>query len=136
MGFDVFGPTRHVRASNIDDGEEPRYDVLAMPREYGLVCPQLEKLSGRFYDLTTLRFAEGHVNALQAELVQVQQVYRTRRESELITQRGIHARNPRVRQAIIDRVLQEDSVYRTLEELRLLCEEAIAAEANVRCVGD
>lgn len=30
MGFDIFGPTRHVRGSNIDDGDEPRYDVLAM----------------------------------------------------------------------------------------------------------
>ena len=75
MGFNVAGPTRHVRASNVDDGDEPRYDILTMPRAYGLNCPQLEKLNQRFYDSTTLRFADGHVSALRDELVRLGQAY-------------------------------------------------------------
>lgn len=136
MGFDVTGPTRRVRASNIDDGNAPRYDILAMPREYGLNCPQLEKLHQRFYDSTTIRFAEGHVNALRDELVRLIQAYRERREPELILEHGVRARRPDVRHAIVEKILQEDTLYRTLEQFRTLCDEAIAAEADLQCDGD
>jgi hypothetical protein len=136
MGFDVRGPTRHVRASNVDDGEEPRYDVLAMPRAYGLHCPQLERLSQRFYESTTLRFAEGHVSALHDELVRLRQEYRARRVPELIAERNVHTFNPQTRDAIVEKLLRQDTVYRVLEEFQLLCDEAIAAQADVQCEGD
>jgi hypothetical protein len=136
MGFDVFGPERHVRASNVDDGEEPRYDILTMPRAYGLHCPQLQHLAERFYDSTIMRFADGQVHALRNELVELQQAYRAQLEPEFARQRGVRAQDLRVRTAIMEQVLQQDPVYRVLEEFRLLCEEALAAEADVRCEGD
>ena len=136
MGFDVFGPTRHVRASNVDDGSEQQYDVLAMPRAYGLTCPHLEKLRQRFYDSTSVRFAGGEVHALREELIQLQAAYRSRREPQLIEERRIRARDPEIRRAVLEQVLQEDTVYRVLEEFRLLCDEAIMAAADVRCEGD
>lgn len=136
MGFDVFGPTRHVRASNVDDGSEPRYDILAMPREHSLICPQLEKLNQRFYDSTSIRVAGGNVLALRDELIQLRDTYRARREPELIEERRVRARDPDVRHAIGEQLLQDDTVYRVLEEFRLLCEEAIMAGMDVRCEGD
>jgi hypothetical protein len=136
MGFDVFGPTRQVRASTIDDGSGPIYDVLALPGTYGLRCPQIESLDQRFYDSTTVRFAPGHVHALRDELIELARAYRARREPELIRERRIRANDPEVRRAIVERIMREDVVYRVLEEFRLLCEEAIAAEADVQCHGD
>jgi hypothetical protein len=136
MSFDVFGPTRHVRASNTDDGVEPLYDIFALPIVFGLHCPQLEKLSQRFYDSTILRFGCGEVHGLRDELVRLQAVYRARREGELIVERQITARDFGVRSAIVERLLGQDCVYCVLDEFRLLCEEAIAANANVRCEGD
>ena len=136
MGFDVFGPKRHVRASNVDDGSESRYDILAMPRAYGLICPQLEALGQRFYESTLIRFASGNVHALRDELIQLRDAYRARREPELVEERHVRARDPEIRRAILEQVLQEDTLYRVLEEFRLLCEEAIMAEADVRCEGD
>ena len=135
MGFDVYGPTRRVQAADVDraDGQ---YDLLAMPAEYGLRCPQLENLSRRFYDSTVLRFADGAVHALRDELVRLRDTYRAKREPELIAERRIRARDPEIRRAAAERVLEEDRVYRTLEEFRLLCDEALAAEADVRCEGD
>jgi hypothetical protein len=136
MGFEVVGLARHVRASNIDDGDNPKYDVLAMPRAYGLTCPQLEKLNQRFYDSTSIRVAGGEVHRLRDELIQLRDAYRARRVPELIKERRVRARDPDIRQAIVEQVLLEDTVYRVLEEFRLLCEEAIAAEVDVRCLGD
>ncbi|MGC1275983.1 MAG: hypothetical protein WBC44_19940 [Planctomycetaceae bacterium] len=135
MGFDVHGPTRHVTASNVD-GSEPRYDLLAMPAEYGLNCPRLDQLNRRFYATTIVRFDDGSVHALRDELTRLRDAYRSRREPELITERRVRARNPAVRRAIIDRVCLEDVVYRALEEFRLLCDEAIATKTDVRCEGD
>ena len=136
MGFDVFGPTRHVRASTIDDGSGPLYDILALPGAYGLRCPQIEKLHERFYDSTTVGFAAGRVHALREELIQLVQAYRARREPVLIAERKVSANDPEVRRAIVERILREDAVYRVLEEFRLLCDEAIAAESDVQCRGD
>jgi hypothetical protein len=136
MGFDVFGPTRHVLASNTDDGRKPQYDILTMPDAFGLNCPQLEKLNQRFYDSTILRFSGGEVHGLRDELVRLLDAYRARRAPELIEERHVRARDSRVRAAIVERMLQEDPTYRVLDEFRLLCEEAIAAKADVRCEGD
>jgi hypothetical protein len=136
MGFDVFGPTRRVRASNIDDGEESQYDILTMPSSYGLTCPQLEKLNQRFYESTPVRIDGEAVHRLRDELIRLRDTYRARRESELIKERRIRACDPDIRDAILEQVLQEDTVYRILEEFRLLCEEAIAARVDVQCFGD
>lgn len=136
MGFDVVGPARQVRASNIDDEGQPPYDVLAMPRAYGLTCPQLEKLNQRFYDSTSVRFAGGEVHRLRDELIRLRDAYQARRVPELIEERRVRARNPDIRRAILAQLLQEDTVYRVLEEFRRLCEEAIAAGVDVRCIGD
>jgi hypothetical protein len=127
---------RHVRASNIDDGGQPQYDVLAMPRAYGLTCPQLEKLNQRFYDSTSVRFTGGEVHKLRDELVQLRDAYLAQRVPELIKERRVRARDPDIRRAILMQVLQEDTVYHVLEEFRLLCEEAIAACVDVQCIGD
>lgn len=91
MGFDVIGPTRHVRASNIDDGDESPYDILSMPREHGLDCPLVERLNERFYESTTLVFAHGDVSALREELVRLASVYRTRRGQELVAEHRVRA---------------------------------------------
>ena len=136
MGFDVFGPTRHVRASNVDDGAEPRYDLLALPQELGLRCPQLLRLHQRFYESTAVSFARREVHALAAELIAVRDAYRARREPQLIAHHRVRPRDPAIRHAILERLLQQDDVYRALEDFRLLCEEAIAAGADVRCEGD
>ena len=136
MGFDVYGPARKVCASNIDDGAEPSYDLLAMPADYGLRCPELENLSRRFYATTTVCHAGGHVQALRDELVGLRDAYRARREPELIRERHVQARDSEVRRAILERLLEEDTVYHALDEFCLLCDEAIAAEADLRCVGD
>jgi hypothetical protein len=136
MGFDVFGPARHVRVSNVDDGQEPRCDVLALPPVYGLSCPQLARLHQRFYESTVLRFAAGEVHALRDELIELREAYRARREPELIKERGVRPRDPAVRHAILEQLLQADVVCRVLEDFRLLCDEAIAAQADVRCEGD
>lgn len=136
MGFDVYGPLRHVKASNIDDGTEPQYDILVLPGEYNLHCPQLANLSQRFYDSTTIRFANGGVHALRDELLQLRDAYRRQREPELVAERRIRVRDPQMRESIVDQVLKHDAVYRVLEEFRLLCEEAILAETDIRCVGD
>src|SRR5687768_10375722 len=106
MGFCVIGPTRHVVASTVDDGGERPYDVLALPRVYGLNCPQIEKLHQRFYDSTTVRFAAGEVHALRDEVARLGQAYRALREPELIRERHVHASDPDVRREIMDRVLQ------------------------------
>ena len=148
MGFDVFGPTRHVRASNVDDGAEPRYDLLALAQKLGLRCSQLfragrllakgcarflrEKLHQRFYESTTVSFADGEIHALAAELIALRGAYRARREPELIAQHRIGPRDRAIRQAILEQLLQRDTVYCALEEFGLLCEEAIAALADVR----
>lgn len=136
MGFDVIGPTRHVRASNVDDGEEPLYDVLTMPKEYGLACPQLEKLNDRFYESTRVAFAHGEVAALRDELVRLTRAYRASRELELISERRIRAKDANVRAQIVEELIQHDPRYRILEDFRMLCEEAISEQADVRCVGD
>lgn len=136
MGFDIIGPTRHVRASNIDDGEEPRYDILSMPREYGLNCPQIEKLNQRFYESTTLAFERGDVSAFRDELAQLARAHRTRRETELKSEHRVRAKDPGVRAQIVEGLLQQDATYHVIEELRMLCEEAIVAEADVQCIGD
>ena len=136
MGFDVFGPTRHVRASNIDDGGDSPYDVFELARAYGLICPQLERLGQRFYDSTLVRFAGGGVHALCDELTRLRDAYRAKREHELVEERHVRARDPAIRRSILEQVLQADVIYRVLEEFRLLCEEAIMAEADVRCEGD
>jgi hypothetical protein len=136
MGFDVFGPTLHVRASTVDDGDGTPYDILTLPGAYGLHSPQIASLHRRFYESTTVRFAAGHVHALRDELIRLGQAYRTRREPELTRQHRVHANDPDVRRTILERILREDAVYRVLEEFRLLCEEAIAAEADVQCNGD
>jgi hypothetical protein len=136
MSFDIFGPTRHVRASTVDDGGDAPYDLLALPRALGLKCPQLERLHQRFYDTTQLEFAAGEVLALRDEVDQLQQTYRQHLEPQLMRVRGVRARDPAVRERILDRVLQNDPAYAALEELRQLCEEAVLAEADVRCFGD
>lgn len=137
VAFVVFGPSRHVIASNTqDDGAGPWYDITALPKVLGLSCPQLDKLYHRFYDSTTLRFSHREVQNLRDEVVRLQKAYRARREPELIIERRVRARDPAVRAAIIERVLLEDTLYRVLEELRLLCEEAVDAGADVRCEGD
>lgn len=136
MGFDIFGPSRHVIASNIEDGSGPRYDILALPKLLGLSCPQCDRLHDRFYDDTTLRFSYHEVHHFRDEIVRLQKTYRARREPELILERGVRARNHAVRAEIVERVLLEDPVYRALGQVRLLCDEAIAAGADVRCQGD
>jgi hypothetical protein len=136
MGFDVFGPTRHVRASTIDDGGESPYDLLELPGTYGLRCPQIERLHQRFYASTTVSFANGEVLALRDEVVRLTQEYRERREPELIRERHVQAKDPDVRREILERCLKLDTVYAVLQEFQLLCEEAIAAKADVQCNGD
>lgn len=135
MGFDVFGAGRHVRVSNLDGGE-PRYDILAMPSEFGLSCPQLAKLHQRFYHTTLICFGNGDVDGLRDELIQLRDAYRAKREPELIKEHGIHARDPHVRRAILEQVFQHDAISRVIDQFRLLCDESIAAEVDVRCVGD
>src|SRR6187551_2637797 len=110
MGVDVFGPARHVKASNVDDGEEPRYDILTMPRDYGLHCPQLQHLAERCYDSTTIRFAAGQVHALRNEIVELQQAYRVQLEPELARQRDVRAQDLQVRRAIVEQLLQQDPI--------------------------
>ena len=75
------------------------YDVLAMPREYGLRCPVLEGLSRRFYETTVLRLGAGEVHALRAELARLTEAYCARRGPELARERGVRARDPAVRRA-------------------------------------
>lgn len=136
MGFDVFGPTRHVRASNLDDGESTPYDLFTMPAQFGLRCPHLEMLGSRFYETTVLHNADGAVQALRDELGQLAEAYSVHREPQLITERGVRSRDPGVRRAILDRLLQDDVVYRVITEFKLLCEEAIRGNREVRCEGD
>ena len=136
MGFDVYGPTRHVRASNVDDGCQPAYDVPSLPEALGLSCPHLEKLNRRFYDSTTLRFLAGEVHGLRDELLRLQQAYRERREAELIREHRVRAQDGAVRAAILDQLLARDPTFSALEEFRLLCAEAISARTDVRCEGD
>jgi hypothetical protein len=136
MGFDVFGPTRHVRASTSDDGGDRPYDILALPKEFGLRCPQIERLNQRFYDSTVILFALGEVHALRDELIHLVEAYRMRREPELIVERRIRACDPKIRRAILEQVLLDDPHFRALDGFRLLCEEAIENKADVRCEGD
>ena len=136
MGFDVFGPTRHVRASTTDDRGVDAYDLFTLANRLGLKCPQLERLNERFYETTVLKFAFGEVAVLRDELESLQQAYRQHLEPILMRERGVRAGNPEVRAAIMERVLQEDAAYAALVEFRVLCEEAIAAQADVRCEGD
>ncbi len=136
MGFDVIGPTRRVKASNVDDGVPPLYDVLELPREFGLQCQQLRRLHERFYESTTVSHGSGGVAALRDELREVRAAYRSRRERELARERGVRACNPAIRGSILQRMLEADVVDRVLAEFVLLCEEAIAAGRDVQCEGD
>ena len=104
MSFDVFGPTRHVRASTIDDGGGPAYDLLALPQTLALKCPVLHRLHQRFYETTQVEFVTGDVTALRDELELLQRTYRQHLEPRLIRQRGVRARDPQVQDAIIGKL--------------------------------
>lgn len=73
---------------------------------------------------------------MRDELARLQQAYRARREPELMMQHGVRARSLSVRSAIAEKLLHQDPTFRALDEFRLLCDEAIAAGADVRCEGD
>ena len=135
MGFDVFGPSRHVCVSNVD-GPGPLYDIFSLPKILGVGCPRLEDLNRRYYDSTTLRFDRGKIHGVRDELVRLQQAYRKRREPELMLEHGVRARSIAIRAAIAEKLLHQDPTFHALDEFRLLCEEAIAAGADVRCEGD
>ena len=136
MGFDVHGPTRHICAANLDDGSRPRYDLLYLPRDFSLRCPQLERLSDRFYASTRLSYAGGEVEMLRDELVRLSAAYRQRRGEQLARERRITAKDPVLRQAAIDRLLAADPVFTALSDFLRLCDEALAAAADLRCEGD
>jgi hypothetical protein len=125
-----------MKASNTDDGSASPYDILNLPDVLGLKFPLLKKLNDRFYDSTILRFASGDVESLRDELGELLIAYRARRERELIEEHHVHAIDPSVRSDIVARLLDQDVTFRALGEFLLLCEEAIAAKADVRCEGD
>lgn len=134
MGFDVFGPSGRVCASNIDFA--PKYDIFSMPAQFGLRCPQLEKLNRRFYATTILDNNDGSIDALREELIALREAYRARREPDLILERKIRVKNPVMRRAVLDRILDDDIVFRVIEDFRRLCDEAVAAAVPLRCIGD
>ncbi len=136
MGFAVRGPTRRCCASNVDDGIQPAYDLLALARDLGIACQQLNMLHDRFYESTTVRYATGAVAALHAEVLQLRDAYRKVREPQLMRERNVRASDPTVQRLTLDRLLQEDTTYQAVEEFRLVCEEAIVAKADVQCDGD
>ena len=134
MGFDVFGPSGRVCASNPDVA--PLYDIFSMPAQFGLRCPQLEKLNRRFYETTILDNNDGTIEALRGELVELRDAYRGHLEPNLVRERHIRVKDPAMRRAVLDRVLNDDVVFRVLEDLVRLCDEAIATEVPLRCIGD
>ncbi len=136
MGFDVLGPSGRVCASNFDDGVAPSYDVFSMPEQFGLRCPQLENLRQRFYQTTVLHNDDGSVGALRDELVELRDAYRAQREPELVLERKIRVQDPTMRQAVLDRLLHDDPLYRVIDDFRRLCDEAVAAAVPLQCIGD
>lgn len=134
MGFDVYGPNRHVCVSNVDFS--PTYDIFPMPEQLGLQCPQLEKLNQRYYEDTVLDNNDGSIEALRDELIRLRKAYRAQQEPALILERKVRAKDPAMRRAVLDRLLDDDPVFRAIEEFRQLCDEAIAAEVPIQCVGD
>lgn len=136
MGFDVIGPTRRTTACNIDDGRPPFYDILSLPDQLNLPCPQLRRLNDRFYESTTVSCEDGSVAALRDELALLRVHYRRRREPELARERGVRACNPQIRHGIIARLWESDLIDRILADLLLICEDAISHRQDIRCAGD
>ena len=136
MGFDVIGPTRRGKASNVDDGSPPFYDVFYLAKQLNVSGPLLRRLNERLYASTTVSYADGSVSALRDELAALRAAYRLRREPELARERGVRACNPAVRRSILETVFQTDVVDRVLSELLLLCDEALALRQDVQCEGD
>jgi len=136
MGFDIIGPAGRVCASNVDDGVSPSYDIFSMPEQFCLRCPQLENLRLRFYATTVLHNDDGSVEALRDELKMVRDAYRAQREPDLVLARKIRVQDPAMRRAVLDRILNDDAVFRALDDFVRICDEAIAAAVPLQCVGD
>jgi hypothetical protein len=134
MGFDVFGGSGHVCASNLDS--VPSYDIFSMPARFRLRCPQLEKLNQRFYETTILDNDDGSIEALRDELAALRDAYREQLGPTLIRERDIRVKDPVLRRAVLDRVLNDDVVFRVLTDFVRLCDETIAAALPLRCIGD
>jgi hypothetical protein len=134
MGFDVFGASGHVCASSVDT--VPRYDIFSMPAHFGLRCPQLERLNQRFYETTILDNDDGSIEALQGELTKLRDAYREQLEPTLIRARDVRVTDPVLRREVLDRVLNDDVVFRVLTDFVRLCDEAVVAGLPIRCVGD
>lgn len=136
MGFIVHGPSKWCCASNIDDGAGATYDIFALARELGVPSPQLNRLSDRFYESTTIPYDTGAVAALHSEVLTLRDAYRNAREPQRLFERRVRATDPPTRERILERVIQSDPTYAALEELREVIEEAITAASDLRCVGD
>ena len=136
MGFDVSSDSKHIVANNIDDCENISYDILGMPNVYGINCPQLDILSKRFYDSTTVTFKSGAVHCLKSELLKIREAYKNECAPQLAKEKGIRSKDQTVYQAALDRALLDDRVYQVISDFILLCDEAITHETDVQCEGD
>ena len=100
-------------------------------------CPQapiLNRLYAQYYSTTELAACE--VAILCKEVESGFQRYRIQAAVSARRERGIHARDAAVAEAILERILDKDPFYRTLSDLVALLRQGEQVGASLLAVGD
>lgn len=108
--------------------------VFQLLDEFGVVVPEYEKLRAGYYG--TLTLSTFQVAQFRKETLELRDLYQAKRRCEVLKQRKIHARDPRVVDRIVAQILEGDPWLLKFDEIIALCERAVERAGTITCVGD
>ena len=121
MALDIVGPTKRAE---IDDHDFPLFQML---KDFGIKAPQFQTIHDHFW-------VNPYVDA-SSWLVEIRQLREAYIANLEITKK-VRAKDPEVRQQILHGLAKADRWVAKFDELIAVCEDAIAADQNLKLWSD
>jgi hypothetical protein len=128
LSFELSSPTKSATL----DGVFP--SVFELKTEFGLSCPELDKLGRAAYGAYTA--SREQTEHLHAEVVKIRNLYAMRERTRVRKEKKVHAQDERVREAILDELMAEDPVLANLNRIVSVCEDALQSDGVLFADGD
>ncbi len=109
--------------------------LFELPEELDLSLEKISYLCERYYDSPVLR-DDGSIRKLKTELQLLLQTYTAVRREQIGAEKQVQAKDPKIRNQILDSLVSGDKTKKLVEQLIELCDDALEESQPIYCSSD
>ena len=108
--------------------------IFELVRRLGVPSTEFKKIETSQYGTYTASTAQAE--QLLKEASELERAYLREEKQRVARERNVHARDPQIRDKILEDLLEDDAWLRKIREIVVLCETVIAEGGSLVATGD